>query len=87
MGKPSPVFFHSALRKIGADPNEPFYMLGDDLTADILAGQDAGGESILILTGKTSLEILEGSAMKPDHIVEDLNSVVPVIQYKASERM
>jgi len=79
MGKPSPIFFHSALKKIGINPTKPFYMLGDDLNADIKAGQDAGGKSILIMTGKTNRQMLENSNVEPDFVVDNLKEVIKII--------
>lgn len=75
MGKPSPVFFETALKAIGAKLEDGFYMLGDDLISDVKAAMDIGGTGILILTGKTTQEMLDASDFKPDKVVKDLRDL------------
>ena len=47
-------------------------MLGDDLTSDVSGAKNAGGKTMLIMTGKTNEEILSASEVKPDFIATDL---------------
>jgi HAD superfamily hydrolase (TIGR01450 family) len=47
LGKPSPVFFELALRRLGAAPQEAV-MIGDNVETDIRGGKAAGLFSILI---------------------------------------
>ncbi len=72
MGKPSLVFFEIALKTLGAKIEDGFYMLGDDLISDVKAAMDIGGTGILILTGKTTREMLDSSEFKPDRVVGEL---------------
>jgi HAD superfamily hydrolase (TIGR01458 family) len=51
MGKPSGLFYRSALRQLGVKP-EQAYMVGDDIKSDIDGAQRAGMKGILVSTGK-----------------------------------
>lgn len=53
IGKPSKLYFESALQKIHKDLNSKFIMLGDDLDSDIKGAKKLNAETILIYTGKT----------------------------------
>jgi HAD superfamily hydrolase (TIGR01458 family) len=51
LGKPSPVFFHSAVAQLGCRPEEAL-MIGDDVFADINGALKAGMKAALVQTGK-----------------------------------
>ena len=54
------------------------FFIGDDLR-DVEAGKKMGMKTILVLSGKTSLEKVEGSEAKPDYIKKDLSEAVNFI--------
>lgn len=76
IGKPSPLYFQSALKLIGLDPRSDFIMLGDDIESDITGAMRLGALSMLILTGKTQMEDLETANNIPHYIVSDLNEAM-----------
>lgn len=78
IGKPSPIYFKTALKLLGRE-NSPFYMLGDDLETDINAAQKTGGKGILIYTGKTKYPIPQDLEMKPDYEVKNLKEVINLL--------
>lgn len=51
LGKPSPVFFHSAAAQLGCRPEE-ILMVGDDVFADVNGALKAGMKAALVQTGK-----------------------------------
>jgi HAD superfamily hydrolase (TIGR01458 family) len=51
LGKPSPVFFHSAAAQLGCQPGETL-MVGDDVFADVNGALKAGMKAALVQTGK-----------------------------------
>ncbi len=59
IGKPSPLFFQSALNKMDYKNNDPFFMIGDDIITDINAAQNIGGKGILVYTGKTKYPLAD----------------------------
>jgi 4-nitrophenyl phosphatase len=73
VGKPEPHLFRLALRRLGTEPSHTV-ALGDRLETDILGGQRAGLRTALVLTGASSRELLQGSAVKPDWVFDDLHA-------------
>jgi len=53
LGKPSELYFNSALKLLGEKKNTEFIMLGDDLESDIKGAKALNAKTILIYTGKT----------------------------------
>lgn len=78
IGKPSPLYFKTAIEKLGFNFQNGFLMIGDDLENDILAAQKIGGTGILILTGKTKVSDIQEA--KPDFIVKSLNEVITILE-------
>lgn len=77
IGKPSPLYFKTAVENLGKNFNNGFLMIGDDLENDVLAAQRIGGKGILILTGKTKSADIKDA--KPDFIVNSLQAIIPII--------
>jgi len=71
IGKPSPAFFHRALREIGADPGETA-MIGDDIVTDIGGARSSGMKGILVRTGKYREETVRASGITPDLVIDSL---------------
>jgi len=73
-GKPSPAFFHTALRSMSLTPAEAL-MVGDDLESDALGAMAAGLKGALVRTGKFREAELASAAAKPNHILDSIASV------------
>ncbi|AEX53032.1 NagD family phosphatase [Rahnella aquatilis CIP 78.65 = ATCC 33071] len=67
VGKPSPWIIRSALNKMQAH-SEDTVIVGDNLRTDILAGFQAGLETVLVLTGVSTLNDIEGMPFRPTWI-------------------
>jgi HAD superfamily hydrolase (TIGR01458 family) len=80
IGKPSPIYFHSALNLLGFPKGSDFIMIGDDIDSDIVGAQQAGGKGILIYTGKTKYPLGEDSQIKPDFEAQNLSKVIEIIK-------
>lgn len=74
VGKPEPLLYHQALKRLGADPAETA-ALGDRLDTDILGGQRAGLHTILVLSGVTTAKELARSALQPDEVYADIDAL------------
>lgn len=72
--KPKPGLLEKAAKKYKIDPKST-YFIGDG-KVDIAAGKKAGCKTILVLSGKSSREDIEGWEEKPDHIFADLLEAV-----------
>ncbi len=78
IGKPSPIYFKSALKMLGVE-NSEFLMLGDDLETDIFGAQNIGGKGILIYTGKTKFPLPDNSKIKPIYEAKNLLEVIKIL--------
>ena len=70
VGKPSPFMMRAGLRQLGLHSGEAC-MIGDNLQTDVIAGVQAGMETILVLSGVSQAADLELVAYRPDHVVPD----------------
>ncbi|MBN2047326.1 MAG: HAD-IIA family hydrolase [Anaerolineaceae bacterium] len=64
VGKPNRLIVEAAAQKMGI-PIESIAMVGDRLYTDIALGRTAGITTVLVLSGETHLEDLEGSPNQP----------------------
>ena len=71
IGKPEPGMLIEAAAMMHTSPGETA-MLGDRLDTDILAGQRAQFVTVLVLTGVTTPDELDGASIQPDVVVPDL---------------
>jgi HAD superfamily hydrolase (TIGR01458 family) len=78
IGKPSPIYFNTAIKKLGFKPGSEFLMIGDDIESDINAAQNIGGKGILVYTGKTKYPFT-GNSIKPDYEAMNLKEVIKII--------
>jgi NagD protein len=74
MGKPGPWIMRAALNRIDAH-SENTVIIGDNLRTDILAGIQAGLETILVLTGVSKKEDIEQMPFRPHHIFPGVGEV------------
>ncbi len=74
VGKPNPLMMRSALNHLGVH-SETAVMIGDRMDTDIIAGVQAGMETILVLTGVTRRADIEPFPYQPGRIVESLTDI------------
>jgi len=80
IGKPSPIYFQSALDLLGYASGSDFIMIGDDIESDITGAQAMGGKGILIYTGKTEYPLRDDIKIKPDYEVQNLTEVIEILK-------
>jgi 5'-nucleotidase len=71
VGKPNPLMMRSALNAIDAH-SETTAMVGDRMDTDIVAGLEAGLETILVLTGVTTRADAERHPYRASRVVESV---------------
>jgi HAD superfamily hydrolase (TIGR01458 family) len=76
IGKPSAVYFESALQILGFNKGTEFIMIGDDAENDIEAAQKINGKGILVFTGKTKHPLPENCRIKPDYEAFSLKEII-----------
>lgn len=74
IGKPGPIIFEEGMKKLGGKPQDTA-MVGDRLSTDIAGGQAAGLTTILLLSGISRREDLDGSDAQPDLIYDDITAL------------
>ena len=74
VGKPNPLMMRSAMRYLGVH-SENTVMVGDRMDTDIVAGVMSGLETILVLSGVSSMKDVEKFPYRPGKIV---NSVADI---------
>ena len=78
VGKPNPMMFRSAMNRIGAR-SESTAMVGDRMDTDIVAGIEAGLETILVLTGSTKAGDVDRFPYRPSRVLDSINDVIDLI--------
>ncbi len=79
VGKPNPLMMRSALRAIGAH-SEHTVMIGDRMDTDVLSGLESGLETILVLTGVTTADMVDRFPYKPSKIVNSIADVISMVE-------
>jgi HAD superfamily hydrolase (TIGR01457 family) len=74
VGKPNRLIVDAAAVKMNLKVSQ-MAMIGDRLYTDIALGQTSGITTILVLSGETKMEDLDGSPFKPDYIFQNLGGV------------
>ncbi len=74
VGKPNPLMMRRALNFLGAH-SENAVMVGDRMDTDIVAGMEAGMETILVLSGVTSQEDIDRFPYRPTHIFPSVAAI------------
>ena len=79
VGKPNPMMFRSAMNRIEAH-SESTIMIGDRMDTDIVSGLEAGLETILVLTGISTVESAERFPYRPSRIVESVAELISELE-------
>lgn len=74
VGKPSPWIIRAALNKMQAH-SENTLIIGDNLRTDILAGFQAGLETILVLSGVSKHADIETMPFRPNHVFDSVADI------------
>lgn len=75
IGKPQPQMVYTAMEKYGATPEETV-LIGDRLYTDIACGNNAGIDTILVLSGEGTVADCEKYGVTPTYIYKDIAAVL-----------
>jgi NagD protein len=78
VGKPNPMMFRSALNQIQAH-SESTVMIGDRMDTDIVAGIEAGLDTILVLSGSTHRADIDRFPYRPGRVFDSIADVVDLV--------
>jgi HAD superfamily hydrolase (TIGR01450 family) len=82
VGKPNRLIVDAAAARLGL-PVEALGMIGDRLYTDIALGQSSGILTVLVLSGETHPEDLQGSPFQPDYTFAHLGEVADWLEQHA----
>ncbi len=88
-GKPSPVIFRAARKRLGLASGETI-MIGDTMETDIIGGNQLGFRTVLVLSGGTKASDLQRFAYAPDVVLDsvaDIDAAFLDNQFAAMERL
>lgn len=75
IGKPNPFMMRSAMKYLGVH-SENTVMVGDRMDTDIIAGVESGLETILVLTGVTTHDMVDAFPYRPTQILPSVGAIV-----------
>ncbi len=78
IGKPNPTMIEEVMKKFAVE-KEDVVVLGDRIYTDIASGVNAGVDTVLVLSGESTLKDYEESAVKPTFVinhVKELNEII-----------
>ena len=78
IGKPEALMPKLAMERWGVSPAETC-CVGDRIYTDIRSGLNAGITTLLVLSGETTREILDASAVKPHFVLEDAGQILTAL--------
>ena len=79
IGKPSPLMPQLAMEKFGISKEEAC-VVGDRIYTDVKSGLNAGITGILVLSGETTLEILNESPDKPHLVLQNAGEILSALK-------
>jgi NagD protein len=75
VGKPNPLMMRSALNTLDAH-SETTAMIGDRMDTDVVAGLEAGLETILVLSGVATTADVERFSYRPSRVVDSIADLI-----------
>ena len=75
VGKPNPLMLRHGLRKLNCHSNEIAF-IGDRMDTDIIAGIESNIDTVLVLSGVTSMETIDNFPYRPKYIVNGVGDLV-----------
>ncbi len=77
IGKPNPLMMRHALKKLGCHRVDAV-LIGDRMDTDIIAGIETEIDTVLVLSGVTTLADLEKFPYRPKYIMKDVGGIAGV---------
>ena len=79
LGKPEPTMIYQVMEKFGVSKEETM-MVGDRYYTDIVAGLNAGVDTVAVLSGETTLEEFQSANKKPTYIIDSIADLIDLIK-------
>jgi len=76
VGKPNPLMMRTGLGMLGVHSEEAV-MIGDRMDTDIIAGIESGLDTVLVLSGVTSQQIIHQYPFRPRLVLNSIADIIP----------
>ena len=75
VGKPNPLMLRHGLQKLDCHSNEIAF-IGDRMDTDIIAGIESNVDTVLVLSGVTSMEDIDNFPYRPKYILNGVGEIL-----------
>ena len=75
VGKPNPLMLRHGLRKLNCH-SQDIAFIGDRMDTDIIAGIESNVDTVLVLSGVTSMEDIDKFPYRPSYIAQGVGEIV-----------
>ena len=75
VGKPNPLMMRHALKKLGCHRADAA-IIGDRMDTDIIAGIESEMDTVLVLSGVSSMETIQQFPYRPTYILKDVGEII-----------
>ncbi len=75
VGKPNPLMLRHGLKKLNCHSDEIAF-IGDRMDTDIIAGIESNVDTVLVLTGVTSMENIDKFPYRPKYILNGVGDII-----------
>jgi NagD protein len=79
VGKPNPLMMRRAVKTLGCQSAETV-IIGDRMDTDIIAGVEAEVDTVLVLSGVSSINTPKQFAYRPRHIFSGLEEMIQLLK-------
>ena len=74
IGKPNAFMIEEVIKKFRVDKKDAV-VVGDRIYTDIASGVNAGVETVLVLSGETTIAVCNDSEIKPTFVIKDVKEI------------
>jgi len=74
VGKPNPLMMRTGLKMLGCHSADAV-MVGDRMDTDIITGIEAGMDTVLVLTGVSTMKTLDDFAYRPTYVLSEVGDI------------
>jgi NagD protein len=75
VGKPNPLIVRKALQRLGLHSSDIAF-IGDRMDTDVIAGVESGIDSVLVLSGVSTMESIKDFPYRPKYILNGICDLV-----------
>lgn len=79
IGKPNSLMIDEVIKKFDAKKKD-VVVIGDRIYTDIASGVNAGVDTVLVLSGETTVSMCEESDVKPTLVLSDVSEILNILE-------